>query len=346
MKRTCVVGHFGLGKNLLNGQTIKTKILTSELEEKFGLKQVVKLDTHGGLKAIPYILFGMIKAFRECQNIIILPGQNGIYFLVPICCVLNRIYNRRLHYVVIGGWLNDLINKNRKIEKKLEKFTGIYVETLAMKKMLTNRGIENVEVMPNFKNFKIIKEKELIYTESEPYKICTFSRVMKEKGIREAVEAVKVVNEQIGRTVYILDIYGQVDNEQEIWFKKYRKTFPKYVRYRGVVPYNKSVDILKDYYALLFPTYYAGEGFAGTLLDAMAGGVPVIASDWNYNKEVVIEGVTGTLIKPKSIEELVDKLFWIWKNRDSWNKLKTCCIKASGQYTPKKVISVLVKKMI
>ena len=27
MKKVCVIGHFGFGENLLNGQTIKTKIV-------------------------------------------------------------------------------------------------------------------------------------------------------------------------------------------------------------------------------------------------------------------------------------------------------------------------------
>ena len=48
MKKVCVIGHFGFGENLLNGQTIKTKIVTKELDKQFGADQVVKIDTHGG----------------------------------------------------------------------------------------------------------------------------------------------------------------------------------------------------------------------------------------------------------------------------------------------------------
>ena len=69
------------------------------------------------------------------------------------------------------------------------------------------------------------------------------------------------------------------------------RSFPKYVSYGGKVPFDKSVDILKNYFALLFPTYYDGEGFAGTLIDAFSAGVPVIASDWKYNAEIVNEKV-------------------------------------------------------
>ena len=31
MKSVCIIGHFGHGENLLNGQTVKTKIVTKEI---------------------------------------------------------------------------------------------------------------------------------------------------------------------------------------------------------------------------------------------------------------------------------------------------------------------------
>lgn len=72
-----------------------------------------------------------------------------------------------------------------------------------------------------------------------------------------------------------------------------QKKFPPYIRYGGSVPFDKSVNVLKDYFALLFPTYYEGEGFAGTLIDAYSAGAPVIviAFDWKYNSELVNENV-------------------------------------------------------
>lgn len=124
-----------------------------------------------------------------------------------------------------------------------------------------------------------------------PLKLCTFSRVMREKGIEDAVNVVETVNRELGLTVFTLDIYGQVDSVQIEWFDELQSKFPSYIRYAGLVPFDKSVDVLKEYFALLFPTYYEGEGFAGTLIDAFSAGVPVIASDWKYNTEIVNENV-------------------------------------------------------
>lgn len=53
--KVSVLGHFGEGINLLNGQTVKTKIITEELQKQFGQDQVLKIDTHGGWKTIENI---------------------------------------------------------------------------------------------------------------------------------------------------------------------------------------------------------------------------------------------------------------------------------------------------
>lgn len=86
------------------------------------------------------------------------------------------------------------------------------------------------------------------------------------------------------------------------------------IHYGGVISFDHTTEVLKDCYALLFPTCYEGEGFAGTLIDALAAGVPVIASEWRYNSEIVIPGTTGLLFKTHDVEELTDKLIYIYEN--------------------------------
>lgn len=340
MKKVCVVGHFGFGENMLNGQTIKTKTVTTELEKQLGADQVMKIDTHGGAKVLPKITVQLINAFRDCNNIIIFPAHNGIKVFVPLCNAINKVFHRKLHYVVIGGWLNELLDEHKKIEAVLKTFTGIYVETNAMKTALCNRGFNNVEVMPNFKDIKILSEDELVYNTEMPYKLCTFSRVMKEKGIEEAVEAVKKVNAEQDRIVFTLDIYGQIDSEQVEWFEKLKSRFPEFVKYKGIVSYDKSVDTIKEYYVLLFPTYYEGEGFAGTLLDAMAAGVPVIASDWKYNSEI-INANNGLLFETHSVEDLVNKI----KSIKDIGHLKKSCLREAQNYSPQSVIQILLNRL-
>ena len=240
VKKICVVGHFAFGKTMLNGQTVKTKILSDELDRIYGSENVGKIDTHGNkLKMAWAVLKAMFGMFCY-KNIIILPAHNGVRVFVPVLSAFKRISKCKLHYAVVGGWLADYIKDKDKVKKGLFKFDGVYVETTAMKNALNEMGYNNIFIMPNCKNLNILKEDEIIYNTEKPYKLCTFSRVVKEKGIEDAVNAIKTVNEKYGETVYTLDIYGQVDADQTEWFENLKASFPEYVKYGGLVPFDKS----------------------------------------------------------------------------------------------------------
>lgn len=342
-KKVGVVGHFGFGKELLNGQTIKTKILSKELERRFGENEVVKIDTHGGKKAIIGLLFKLFFTMRKCKNIVILPAHNGVRFFVPILVAFNRFFKRKIFYAVIGGWLPQYLQDKKNLAKKLTHFDGILVETQTLKAALEAKGFKNIVLMTNCKELKILKENELVYPQGEPYKLCTFSRVMKEKGIEDAIDAVKAINGKFGRIVYTLDIYGQVDSEQTEWFETLRTNFPEYIQYCGVIAYDQSVEVLKEYFLLLFPTRFFTEGVPGTLLDAYASGVPVIASDWESRSDILEEGECGYVYPFGDTQQFTCMLENIASYPNMVLDLKQKCIIKSKDYLPQTAIVPLLQ---
>lgn len=345
LKTACVIGHFGFGLDLLNGQTVKTKILSEELEKRFP-DGILKIDTHGGIKSLIKAPFHVLKALKRCKNVIILPAHNGLRVYAPLLALMRPLYKgRKLHYAVIGGWLASFLENKKGLEKNLKKFDGVYVETSTMKNALEAKGFENVLVMPNCKELKILSPEELSKDYSEPYKLCTFSRVMKEKGIEDAVNAVKAVNEKAGRVVYSLDIYGQIDGGQTEWFESLKASFPEYIRYGGLVPFDKSVEVLKDYYALLFPTYYEGEGFAGTVIDAYAAALPVISSDWKYNSEIVHDGETGLIFKVHDVDMLTEQLGCLLEDPGLVQQMRVNCLNEAKNYLPSTAMKIIIEKM-
>lgn len=343
MKKICIIGHYGFGRNLLNGQTIKTKIITAEIQKQFGSDSVLCLDLAGGVKKIPSLFFKVPQALQKCDDFIMLPVENGLRFLTPLLCFWNKIFKRRLHYVVIGGWLSKFVSKKNQIKKGLKRFNGIYVETNTMKKALEMQGFENVFIMPNCKPLKILSENELIYSEKMPFKVCTFSRVMKEKGIQTAVDVIKHINEMLGYTAYTLDIYGQVDSLQTEWFEELKNHFPEYVQYCGCVDADKSVDVLKKYFALLFPTHFYTEGIPGTIIDAYAAGIPVISAKWESYLDVIDEGITGVGYDFDNTEQFEKILITLIENPQSIIKKKKNCIDKALEYLPENAITILIK---
>lgn len=338
-----VLGHFGEGMNLLNGQTVKTKIVTEELQNQLGQDQVLKIDTHGGWKTLLKAPFQVFSALKKSENILIFPAHNGLRVYAPLLSFQRKFFrNKQLHYVVIGGWLPQFLKKRNYLANTLKKFDGIYVETNTMKTSLNAMGFCNVYVFPNCKKLDVLSKNELIYPSETPYKLCTFSRVMKEKGIEDAVNAVMTINSFLGYQAYSLDIYGQIDSSQTEWFEELQKKFPPYIKYGGLVPFDKSVNVLKNYFALLFPTYYNGEGFAGTLIDAYSAGIPVIASDWRYNGELVNESV-GYVYPTGDQIAFVDILKTAEKTPDILLSKKKLCLKEAEKYNISQAVQTLIE---
>ncbi len=346
MKRVGICGHYGGNTNSLDGQTVKTKTLTRSITEKLGADEVETVDTYGGISRVFSILFQLWRTNIHCKNIIILPAHNALQVLAPFLKIVNHFYHRKLHYVVIGGWLPEFLKKRNWLAKYLKKFDYIYVETSTMKTNLEKQGFKNVVMLPNCKELRILSLEELVYSESEPYRLCTFSRVSKEKGIEDAVNAVIQTNNKHNKTIYQLDIYGQIDSNYVERFDQIKQSFPPYIRYNGCVPFDRSTDVLKDYYLLLFPTYYAGEGFAGTLLDAFAAGVPILASNWKYNAEIVENNVTGFIFQNQNLQDLVEKLEKAYTEVERINQMRKKCLEKAEECTPKKIICIITDRFV
>lgn len=341
--KTSVIGHFAFGKTFLDGQTVKTKILTEELQKKLGREQVLIIDTHGGLKTLAKAPFQILFSLKNSRNVIILPARNGLRVYAPLLSWLRRFFkNRKLHYVVIGGWLPQFLTKRKGLAKALKKFDGIYVETDTIKSALEALGFENVFVMPNCKKLTVLSESELVYPQGVPHKLCTFSRVMREKGIETAINVIKKVNDQLGYLAYSLDIYGQVDTTQTEWFENLKKHFPEGVRYCGCVDADKSVEILQSYFALLFPTHFYTEGIPGTIIDAYAAGIPVISAKWESYSDVVDEGVTGIGYDFDDVEQSAQLLLNIAENPNTLLGMKYACIEKAENFIPANAIRVLL----
>ena len=340
-----ICGHYSDSAVALNGQTVKTKILTEALEEVYGKENISRCDTHNWKKRIFAFGLNCFKLLACCKNIVLLPAQSAVLSLFPLFVILNRVFHRKIHYYVVGGWLLETIEQHPKLLRHLRAINGIYVELRTMEKQLKDLGLTNVFYVNKFRKIQIVSEDELPVSSKLPLRFCLFSRIMKEKGVEEAINSISEINGRRGETVCELDMYGQIDPGYEERFSEICKNLPFGVHYNGFVDFSRSGNVLKQYDALLFPTYYEGEGYANTIVDAYASGLPVIATDWKYNKEVVCDGSDGKIYDYRCPEQLTEIIDSFVSNPDELLKMRKNARERAFEYEPKIAITSLLKNI-
>lgn len=297
-----------------DGQICKTRTIYHACCRQLGEQNVGWMDIQMSAKNLLHFIPSMIKAFRS-RNIILLFSDHALLFLLPLFALLfGGGRDRRIHLITVGSSLPEFMEKHSIVRCLLSRLYAIYAQTNGMDSALQSMNLKvKIVYFPNFKPISVLEEREYTQDPFPPFPLCTFSRIVKGKGIGEAVEAIARVNEKArnktGHAVFTLDLYGKVGSGEEQWFVELMKKYgSEEISYKGVVPYNETVEVLKNYFMLIFPTYYDGEGMAGTLVDAFSAGVPVIATDWKFNKEMVRDGWNGYLCIPRSVESLCEAL--------------------------------------
>lgn len=343
-KQIAIIGHFGGKQNFLDGQTIKTKVFYEELKSVEGLC-IKTVDTYYRKHNVIKLLWDLFLAILTCKHIIVLLAENGMKTMFPILYFCSRSLKKKVYHCVIGASLAKRVVTYKKFKKYLNSFSVNWCETIGLVRNLHSLGVTNAELLYNCKRLTPLSVYELSEQADRPYKLCMFSRVMREKGVEDAIYAVKSINDKYGTTVYSLDIYGQIDPAQTEWFEGVSSGLPPYIQYCGVISYEKSVEVLKDYFSLLFPTRYWTEGVPGTIIDAYAAGLPVIASKWE-NFDNIIDEDTGLGYEFDCPDDLVCVLDAVQQNPSQILNKKRNCLERYGEFSPDTVMARVLQKML
>ena len=326
------------------GQITKTRNVFSSLKKRFGEDNVLEFNMEHWKRHPFSTLINLKKRLKTIHHLVILPGDNNLKFLLRLLkkYILKR--HLKVYYMVVGGWLFDYLKGKKKKIYITSKFAGIYVETIALQRNLECLGLLNVFYSPVF-SLRSMRSKSDVENDikqlkkAEQFSLCTFSRVLKEKGISDAIEAVALLNKN-GFKIH-LDIYGAVDESYKTEFYDIIKKHSNCVRYSGFIDDDKVIETLSQYHFLVFPTYYYGEGFPATLLEANMSGLPILASDWKYNNEIVIDKYNGYLFEPRNVNKISDCILNAFNNIDTLYKMRFAALENAEKYTPDKALKPL-----
>ena len=336
-KKIAVIGVYGQGPDFTTGQAVKCMELINWLKETYGTDQVQVVNTYQWKKRPAELVFHFIKAFVFCRNITMLPAQHGIKVFGPMVYYFNCLFHRNVHYIVIGGWLPDYLKSHDRMRKQIGALQGVFVETKVMERNLKALGLKNIHHMPNFRKSEE-HEEEGRFSETGKIPVCIYSRITESKGIEDGIEIVKQASERLGGPGFCLDIYGKVAEEFQLRFQELLKENHGFVRYCGVREAHEGSRILRNYFALLFPSYYEGEGIPGTVLDAFAAGTPVLANDWKYIREMVNTGENGVVYPFRCVEKASEELVRMYQDSELYQKLKEGADRSAEYFSTERIL--------
>lgn len=202
--------------------------------------------------------------------------------------------------------------------KKVDCFIAISNE---IKDGLIYEGYEKERIyrIPNFVDLKLFHP---IFAKKNLNKTIVFSGALeKRKGVHILLEALNIIQREFS-DVHLI-ILG--DGSEKIYLQKiaHNLNISNKITFKGwvenVVDYLHSADIF------VLPSLQ--EGLPNSLLEAMACGIPVIASKIGGVVDVIEDGKSGILFEPGNISDLANAIRKLLKDDDLRDKIKAEAVK-------------------
>lgn len=121
------------------------------------------------------------------------------------------------------------------------------------------------------------------------------------KGFDEVLDVLPDLARDIPNIAYL--VVGDGDDRKRLQRKAHNIGMGDRVRFAGYIPEEEKAEHYRLADAFVMPGY--GEGFGIVYLEALACGIPVVASTRDASSEAVLGGELGEVVDPKNREDLI-----------------------------------------
>lgn len=248
---------------------------------------------------------------------------------------------------VIWGRGSDVYNtwlfKNPILKIGIKTADGIVALTEDMKSKLTNFYNKRIDVIPNgidinefFDRTQIISNHFLKKQQNEKIIIYVGS-LRSVKGVNYLIDAFKLVRQKRNDVKLLLigDGYDRKTLECQVNMLK----ISDYVIFLGLRPHKEIPSHLKMADIFVLPSLY--EGFPNVLLEAMAAGLPIVATNVTGIPEIIKNETNGFIVNPNSSSEIAEKILFLLENPDHYYRISNNNDKEVKKYSWIKVVEKL-----
>jgi len=186
---------------------------------------------------------------------------------------------------------------------------------------------DKIAVIPNGVDFREFNECERkLALEGDPA-ILNIGLIRKIKGFDILVEAIAKLRSELPDMK--LHIVGHDPSNYSDLVKK--RGIEKFVVFHGKVPHLMVPSYLKSADICVFPSRL--EGFGIVILEAMASGVPIVASDIGSFREILSNGKYGMLFKSGNANALFEAILGLYQDQGRSKKVATAALEAVKAYS-------------
>lgn len=318
------------------GESMKNHLFIDRFHEVFDrviTVDIFKPKKHPGcvIKMICILLFN-----RHNKIILSVSPATADKFLKLILGLgCDNVYYWAVGISLIDGLLSGKFN----IEK-YKQLRAIYVQSPKMVEAIKGYGLENVIYVPNSK--PVLCYPDVIGRNNGKVRFVFLSRMDPKKGCEMILDCANELVQNGYEGKFKVDFYGLIAESKKEWFVSFSKKLSEstHCNYNGFLDltHKEGYLTLSGYDVMLFPTFYDGEAFPGIIIDALIAGVPVVASDWHFNKDIVTEK-TGIIIPAKNKIALYNAMKNILDNKIDLKSMAVNCQQEAKKYDNKVVLS-------
>jgi glycosyltransferase involved in cell wall biosynthesis len=128
------------------------------------------------------------------------------------------------------------------------------------------------------------------------------------KGIEYLINAMRLIVEKEPTTRLVI-----VGSYNSNFIKRIPSDISEKIYLIGFVDNNKVSGFMKSSDILVLPSL--SEGVPNVLLEAMAVGLPIVATNVGGIPEIISDGINGFLVEPRSSQQLAEKILLLLNNR-------------------------------
>ncbi len=231
--------------------------------------------------------------------------------LLPFAFVASRRYGAKLALVIHGidAWTPHRSHLINRLAKRIDAVVS--VSNLSLERFLNwaNPGSCQQIIIPNTIDLTRytpgVKPQSLVeqYNLAGKKVLLTMGRLAaheRYKGVDEVLDLLPGLLLNMPELVYL--IVGDGDDRARLETKARQLGIAEQVIFAGYIPNEDKQAHYRLADAYVMPS--RGEGFGIVFLEAMASGIPVVASKLDGGREAVREGLLGVLVDPNDPEDL------------------------------------------